>query len=296
MAKQKAIAKQVKGKKIATVYDFMRERKNLISAALPKHITEGRLVGIFKLLLRTNSGLRQCSQDSLMAALIQTAQLGLMPGNINHCYYVPFTNKGVKEVQFILGYKGMVELVNRSKQAVILHTDVVRDGDYFEHSFGLEPKLEHKPGETRGEITHCYAIGKILSANEKVFVVLTRADIDKVRNASKAGQSEYSPWVKWFEEMAKKTAIKRLCKILPLSVDIQKQISTDETIKKEISPDITQEKDITNWEDAEVSDEQPAEEPIVCQGCDVIITKEVADISQKTHQKNLCMKCQKENK
>lgn len=269
MAKVEDVKNAVATTKISTVYDFMAQKKDLIASALPRHITADRLVGMFTLVIKNNPELLNCSQLSLISAMVQTAQLGLMPGNISHCYYVPFNNKKkdgtfVREVQFILGYKGMVELVNRSGQAAILSTECVYANDEFNYELGLDPKLEHKPARAnRGEIIGVYAVAKNIMVNEKIFVYLTRTEIDKIRNASKAGQSEYSPWAKWFEEMAKKTAVKRLCKLLPLSVDIQKKIATDETIKTEISPDMVETKDETSWE-------TPIEAEIV------------ADITQKT--------------
>lgn len=93
-----------------------------------------------------------------------------------------------------------------------------------------------------------YCVAKNLVANEKVFVYLSKADIEKVRNASKAGDSKYSPWNTWYEEMAKKTAIKRMCKLLPLSVEEQKRIAQDETIKTELHEDMSVVKDETVWD------------------------------------------------
>lgn len=261
MANLESVKKAVSTTEIKSVYDFMSQKKDLISQALPKHITADRLVGMFTLVIKNNPELLSCSQLSLISAMVQTAQLGLMPGNIAHCYYVPYNNRKkdgsvVKEVQFILGYKGLIELVNRSGNAAILSAECVYENDQFEYVLGLNPKLEHKPAKTmRGEIIGCYAIAKNILVNEKLFIYLPKSEIDKVRSASKSGQSDYSPWAKWYEAMAIKTAIKRLCKLLPLSVDIQKKISTDETIKTDISSDVIEAKDETNWEDASIIDD-----------------------------------------
>ena len=102
------------------------------------------------------------------------------------------------------------------------------------------------------------AIAKILTANEKVFVYLQQSEINKVKASSKAAKSEYSPWSTWPDEMAKKTAVKRLCKLLPLSAEQQQRIAADETIKNTIDTDMTEVKDETNWEDGEITnDEKP---------------------------------------
>lgn len=268
MATSATVKQQVSQNRVTTVFEFMEQKKDLIMKALPAHITADRLIAMFTIVIRSNPALADCTQPSLIGALVQTAQLGLIPGNVSHCYYVPFSNKQrdgtyKKEVQFILGYKGMVELVNRSKSAAILSTEVVYDNDDFSYSLGLHPILHHIPTDKeRGNVKGVYCVAKNLLANEKLFVYLTREDIEKVRGASKAGSSEYSPWAKWFEEMAKKTAIKRMCKLLPLAIDIQKKLATDETVKNEIAPDMTDVKDETTWEEAETIEQVvPADKP-----------------------------------
>jgi len=191
--------------------------------------------------------------------VIQTAQLGLQPGNIGHVHLVPFENKGVKEVQLIIGYRGFVELVNRSGKATILTAEVVYDNDFFEYEQGLNPVLRHKPAEgERGEKRGVYCIAKNLLANEKVYIYLARSDVEKIKAASKAASSDYSPWNKWAEEMWKKSAVKRITKLLPLSAEEQEAISADETIKTRIDEKMTEVPDETRW-NAEEAQVVPAE-------------------------------------
>lgn len=264
MATQTQVKNQVQDTRVTTVYDFLEKKRSLIESSLPKTITPERLIGTFTMILRNSPALGKCTQTSLISAVIQTVQLGLQPGNIGHVYLVPFKNKGVNEVQLIVGYRGLCELVNRSGRAVVLTAEVVKKNDVFEYEMGLEPKLRHIPAEgERGAIIGVYAIAKNLNANEKVFVYLQDDEIEKVKNTSKSKNSDYSPWKTWPEEMAKKTAVKRLCKLLPLSSDIQKQIGADETVKNTISADIPSEKNEADWngeevEDADFKQEDPA--------------------------------------
>jgi len=264
MATQKQVAEIAKKQQIVTVFDFMEQKKDLIAKALPASITPERLIGVFTMILRSSPELAKCSQSSLIAAVIQTVQLGLTPGNIGHCHFIPFRNKGQLEVQFVIGYKGIVELLNRCGKATLLSTEVVHEGDHFEYELGLNPVLKHIPAWDAKEmpVKGVYCIAKNLVANEKVFIYMSKEEIDKVRSSSKAGQSDYSPWVKWYEEMAKKTVVKRICKLLPLSVEDQRRVSTDETIKHEIDPDMASVKDNTDWNgdtiDAPIGEEAPA--------------------------------------
>ena len=233
---------------VKTVYDFMEQKRDLIQAALPNAITPDRLIGIFTMVLKSSPALTQCTQTSLISAIIQTVQLGLQPGNIGHVYLVPFNNKGVREVQLIVGFRGLCELVNRSGRAVVLSAEVVKENDLFEYEMGLTPRLKHIPASgERGKAIGVYAIAKNLDANEKVFVYLQEIEIEKIRASSKAKNSEYSPWTTWPDEMRKKSAVKRLCKLLPLSSEVQKQISADETVKNTISADIPQEANEAEW-------------------------------------------------
>lgn len=253
-----------KKQEVVTVYDFLEKKRDLIARALPNSITPARLIGVFTMLLKGSPALMECSQASLVGAVIQTVQLGLTPGNIGHCHYIPFKTKQKdgtfrNEVQFIIGYRGMIELVNRSGKACILNTECVYSADQFQYEQGLNPVLRHIPTSgNRGTFVAVYCIAKILAANEKVFIVLNKEEVEKVKAASKAGASMYSPWATWFDEMAKKTAVKRICKTLPLSIDVQRSIGTDETIKTTIDPDMAGVPDQAKWEDAEVV--KPGEE------------------------------------
>lgn len=252
-----AVKQQVAKKEITTVLDFMESKRDLIAKALPNTITPDRLIGVFTMLLKSSPALMECSQASLVGAVIQTVQVGLTPGPIGHVYYVPFNNKQRdgsyhREVQFIIGYKGMIELVNRSGKACILTAECVYSNDQFQHEQGLNPVLRHTPASgERGDFAGVYCIAKNMMANEKVFVYLAKDEVEKVRSASKAGNTDYSPWAKWFDEMAKKTAVKRICKMLPLSLDVQQKISTDETVKTEIDREMVSVPDKTEWNGAE---------------------------------------------
>ena len=244
MATPETVKNAVATREVKTVYDFFESQRGLIEKALPKTITVDKLVGLFTMIIKSSPKVMECTQTSLIGAVIQAIQLGLTPGPIGHIYLVPYN----KQCQLIIGYKGLCQLVNNSGTAVVLSADVVKDNDEFEYEFGLDPILRHKYSEgERGSIKGAWASAKNILANEKVFVYLTKEDLDKIKRASKAAGSEYSPWNTWTEEMMKKSAVKRLCKLLPLSTEVQKAISADETIKSEISPIMVDVKDETDW-------------------------------------------------
>ncbi|EIY1805876.1 recombinase RecT, partial [Escherichia coli] len=111
---------------------------------------------------------------------------------------------------------------------------VVREGDEFNFEFGLDEKLIHRPGENEdAPVTHVYAVARLKDGGTQ-FEVMTRKQIELVRSQSKAGNN--GPWVTHWEEMAKKTAIRRLFKYLPVSIEIQRAVSMDEKEPLTIDP------------------------------------------------------------
>lgn len=117
----------------------------------------------------------------------------------------------------------------------------MREFDYFEYQYGLDARLNHRPGEgERGEITFIYGLFKLNNGGYG-FEVSNKADMDAfAARYSKSFGSRYSPWKDNYEDMAKKTVIKRALKYAPVSSDFQRALSTDESIKTELSVDMSE--------------------------------------------------------
>ena len=197
--------------------------KAQIQAALPKHMTPERMARIVTTEIRKNQGLVKCDRNSFLGAVIQCAQLGLEPGNsLGHAYILPYG----KQAQLIVGYRGMIDLARRSGQIVSISARTVREGDEFAYEYGLHENLTHKPSEEESDqISYVYAVAKLRDGGVQ-FEVMSKAQIEKVREQSKAKDS--GPWKTHWEEMAKKTVIRRLFKYLPVSVEIQRAVTLDE--------------------------------------------------------------------
>src|SRR5690625_5711770 len=88
-----------------------------------------RLMRLTMTTIRTTPELRQADVGSLLGGVMQAAQLGLEPGLLGQCYLLPFKNnrKGITEVQFIIGYKGMIDLAKRSG-----HTQSIYSHSFYE--------------------------------------------------------------------------------------------------------------------------------------------------------------------
>ncbi|MBX0358943.1 recombination protein RecT [Halobacillus sp. Nhm2S1] len=233
--KNKSCTPQQSNNQVNTIQAYLKKMAPEFERALPKHMDADRLGRIAMTTIRQNPKLLECSIPSLMGAVMQAAQLGLEPGLIGHCYLVPFYNGKMKEtdVQFIIGYKGMIDLARRSGHIESIYAHTVHENDEFEYQLGLHPKLVHKPstGE-RGDMNFVYSVAHFKDGGYQ-FEVFSRNDVDKVKERSKAGK--FGPWQTDYEEMAKKTVIRRMFKYLPISVEIQNQATQDETVRKDVT-------------------------------------------------------------
>jgi recombination protein RecT len=241
-----------------TIAAYLKKMGPEIEKALPSHMNPDRMARIALTTIRTNPKLLEASVPSLLGAVMQAAQLGLEPGLIGHCYLVPFKNgkTGQTDVQFIIGYKGMIDLARRSGQIENIYAHAVYSKDEFDYELGLEPKLKHKPfmDGDRGEFVGAYAVAHFKDGGYQ-FEFMPKSEIDKRRKRSKAANN--GPWVTDFEEMAKKTVIRHMWKYLPISVEIQQQAMQDEVVRK----DVTAEPEYIDME-VPVIEEHPAEDVV----------------------------------
>ena len=244
------------------IQDLFNRMAPEIAKVLPQHIKSDHLLRVALTEIRKNPKLLECSSQSLLGALMLAAQLGLEPGILGHAYLIPYYNSKTRstEVQFQIGYKGYIDLVRRSGELQTLDVHEVCRNDVFEYEYGLTPKLMHRPAlENRGEVYCYYAIAKLKDGGFS-YLVMSIQDVEKFRKRSKS--PDYGPWVTDYDAMAKKTVIKQLAKYLPLSTEIQRSITQDETTKKEYE-DVFGAADETDWVDITQTQTQPAEpEPV----------------------------------
>lgn len=224
-----------------TIKDYVNIMMPEIKKALPNTITPERFSRIVLSAISNNKQLQQCTPTSFLAGMMNAAQLGLEPNTpLGQAYLIPYKNKGTLEAQFQIGYKGLIDLAYRSGQVKTIYAEEVCENDEFEYELGLNPKLVHKPAvKDRGDVIYYYAVFKLVNGGEG-FSVMSMDDVKKHMNRfSKAAQAGFSPWQTNFDEMAKKTVIKKVLKYAPLSTDIMRKIAEDETIKSDISADMS---------------------------------------------------------
>ncbi|MEK4002974.1 recombination protein RecT [Bacillus sp. FSL K6-2822] len=224
-----------------TVEAYMKKMGPRMAEVLPKHMDMDRMSRIALTTIRTNPTLLECTVPSLMGAVMQAVQLGLEPGLLGHCYLLPFNkNAGtkqnpqwVKEVQFIIGYKGMIDLARRSGHIQSIYAHAVYENDEFEYELGLHPKLTHKPSfGDRGKFIGAYAVAHFKDGGYQM-EFMPESEIEKRRGRSKS--KDFGPWKSDYEEMAKKTVVRSMFKYLPISIEVQTQAQHDEVVRKDIT-------------------------------------------------------------
>jgi len=191
---------------------MLKKAERQIEAVLPKHLSAERVMMVAWTLIQRTPKLRECTAESVVQSIVQASTLGLELGR--HAHLVPFGNT----CTMIPDYKGIVHLARNAGAVRQIDARIVYANDFFEVEYGLEPTLVHKsdPLGARGAVVGVYAVATILDGTKK-FEVMSKADVDAIRKRSKA--KDNGPWVTDYEEMAKKTVIKRLCKLLPQSYE-----------------------------------------------------------------------------
>ncbi|MGM9683148.1 MAG: recombinase RecT [Eubacteriales bacterium] len=235
---QNQIAKKEPGQK--SMQSYIKSMEGEIKKALPSVITPERFTRIVLSAISVNPKLGSCTPQSFLGAMMTSAQLGLEVNTpLGQAYVLPYNNKGVMEAQFQLGYKGLIDLAYRSGEVESIQAHVVYENDEFDCEYGLEPKLVHKPADKdRGEPVKVYAVFKTKSGGFG-FEVMSIDDVKRhAAKYSKAYNSSFSPWKTNFEEMAKKTVLKRVLKYAPLKSDFVRAAVQDEVIKKDLSEDM----------------------------------------------------------
>jgi recombination protein RecT len=173
-----------------------------------------------------------------MGATMFCAQIGLEPNTpMGHVYLIPFGNKrkGVTEVQVIIGYKGFIELARRSGQMETIAAQPVYANDEFSMDYMNPDRSFHKPCMTgdRGEFIGAWAMARFKDGG-MAFDFMPKADIDRIRDGSQGYQTAKrfnntnTPWLTNYDQMARKTAVRRLSKMLPLSVEMAAAVALDE--------------------------------------------------------------------
>lgn len=212
---------------------------------LEKHnISVSQFVQVVLSEIKKSEKLLQAFMDnpsSMFASILAGAEIGLIPSDmIGEFYLIPRNlkqsdGKYKMSVTPLIGYKGLHNILLRSGDVTRIHTEVVYEGDVFEPIYGLEPNIIHKPNfdvpRSADKIKYAYAVAKMKSG-EYQFAVMTRAEIETIKNLSKIPNDLYfndkMGINRWME---RKCVLIQLSKMLPKDYYSKKAISMDNMLE-----------------------------------------------------------------
>jgi len=195
------------------------------AAALPPQIPVEKFIRTTLTAVQMNPDLLGADRRSLLGSCMKAAQDGLLLDG-REAAPVIFNTKEGKKVQYMPMIGGILKKMRNSGEIASIGAHVVYENDHFAYELGDDEKIVHKPslGTDRGKPIACYAIAK--TKDGAIYrEVMSVADVEKVRAASKAGK--FGPWVDWWDEMARKTVIRRIAKRLPSSADLDQVLASD---------------------------------------------------------------------
>ena len=174
-------------------------------------------------ILKGNDFLRNkaaANPDSLQAALTNIAAIGItLNPALKEGYLVPRGNQVCLDISYI----GLVKLATDTGAIEWVQAEIVKEKDVFEYQgVGKSPIHKMNPFSDRGEVIGVYCIAK-LATGEFLSTIMSKQDCDAIRDkSSQAAKS--GPWRDFYEEMLKKTVIKRASKLWPKSERIQQAV------------------------------------------------------------------------
>lgn len=219
--------KKISGKQIATnaatLQMFLLQNQAELEKFARGFLDPDAMIRLSLMALSRSPELAKCTLGSILRSLMDASALRIRPGGLNgRGYLVPRRNNKVDpavwECHFDPGWRGLVDVARRSRQLKTIGAQVVREGDVFEYGYYPLPKLVWEPlrdGAEDRKVTAAFAVAELTDGAIQIEVI-EGSDLEKIKKAS-AAQS--GPWASWESEMCRKSAVKRLCKYLPVPAD-----------------------------------------------------------------------------
>ena len=191
---------------------YLPTMQEQLKSALPPHVSVEKFLRVAMTAIQQTPKLLEMDRGSLFAAVVTGAQLGLLPdAQLGEAYFVPFKGK----VQLIPGYRGLLKLA-RQGDIGFVEAEIICANDKTLYVLGDNSHFESQVSwKDRGDPVAVYAVAKYRDGGIAARVVMTIAQVDAIRAKSQAANGP--AWSDNYDEMAKKTALRRLAKLLPLA-------------------------------------------------------------------------------
>ena len=206
--------------------------KNLINNTLGDPEVARKFVADISAVVSQNPQLQNCLPATIISAGFVAQALNLpLSQTLGFAYVVPYKDKA----QFIIGYKGLIQLAQRSGQFQRLGVRSVHEGEYAgqdefgDDLFNFSHEFDEKP-------VVGYFAYFVLANGFKKTMYMTKAQAEAHgKRYSKAFAADWSGnlWRDQFDLMAQKTVMKLLLnRYAPLSVELQKAVQADQAVIK----------------------------------------------------------------
>jgi recombination protein RecT len=206
---------------------YLESKISDLARACPKGVNPETMVQVADLIVRRNLDLQKCTPDSILACMVEAGALGwnLSP-KLCECYLIPFKNKHTGNVECTLmpGFRGLAKLARGDGKIESIIPRVVYHGDEFSVEFEPNTAVHHRPelrDSHRGPVTHVYC-AITFTSGRKLYEVMTKDEIEQIRSYSLKKDGSF--WRDHWEEMAKKTVIRRACKSLDSTPQLERAI------------------------------------------------------------------------
>ena len=187
------------------------------------------LMRSFLLCAVDNPTLYECTWMSIMQTVLDTAALGLdFSKTLGQAAPVPYRINGEMTCTLNVMYRGLVGLARRTGDVVMVEARNVYECDTFSIQYGTEPCIRHVPTsecEANEVFKGSYAV-VTMPDGTKQFDWMPKADIERIRKRSKA--KDKGPWVTDYLEMCKKTVVRRLLKLIPMSPELARALERED--------------------------------------------------------------------
>lgn len=209
-----------------TVRGLLKSMEGEIKNALPAYLPVEKFIRTALTAINSNPKLAECTQDSLLAAIMNSAQLGLEFNTpLGEAYLIPYEDKknGITTVNFQLGYQGLLKLAYNTGQFKRITAREVRENEDFNFDYGTG-EISHKPCLTgdSGDVIGYYAIYQTKDGGQDVFY-MSKEDARAYGLKYSVPFKKYNkgPWIDNFDAMAKKSALIQVIKYAPKAIESQ---------------------------------------------------------------------------
>lgn len=190
-----------------------------------------------------NTLLKKAKPQSVLNSAVVAATLDLpVNPSLGHSYIVPYGD----EAQYIIGWKGYVQLAMRSGQYLSIGAKKVCEGELEIQNSLLD---QYKYGVKKSDkVIGYFAYFKLMNGFEKCLYITKEEAEAHGKKYSQTYKRGKGVWATDFDAMAKKTVLKMLISQWgPMSIEMQRAQTFDQAVVK---GDITE---VENVDEAEIS-------------------------------------------